>query len=314
MSPRPTFHSALLVALALHCGWARASMEPVEIQNSCNSLATSALVLKDLVLLMDSTSNSGPVFDFCKELEVMFDHVVANIGFMTGSPVIQRSTDQQIVYDGYSNFVQSLVELMDAVTKSAATLVEEDDDNEFRIVSEIRALSGVIDAYFYNLIGLFPKATSYHVLANDQKSQVDTHFRRAVHSFSLLPDKFPDSDPGKDKDGKSPKLPNPPKVPDSDKDGKFPDPDKDRKSPGSDKDGKFPDPDKDRKSPDSDKDGKFPDPDKDKKDPDHDKDKKSPDSDEEFLDFDVDEEFSDADSDEEFYDSGVHPFEHVLAE
>lgn len=37
-------------------------MEPVEIQNSCNSLATSALVLKDLVLLMDSTSNSGPVF------------------------------------------------------------------------------------------------------------------------------------------------------------------------------------------------------------------------------------------------------------
>jgi len=33
----------------------------------------------------------------------MFDHVVANIGFMTGSPVIQRSTDQQIVYDGYSN-------------------------------------------------------------------------------------------------------------------------------------------------------------------------------------------------------------------
>jgi len=41
--------------------------------------------------------------DFCKELEVMFDHVVANIGFMTGSPVIQRSTDQQIVYDGYSN-------------------------------------------------------------------------------------------------------------------------------------------------------------------------------------------------------------------
>lgn len=34
---------------------------------------------------------------------------------------------------------------MDAVTKSAATLVEEDDDNEFRIVSEIRALSGVID-------------------------------------------------------------------------------------------------------------------------------------------------------------------------
>lgn len=153
-----------------------------------------------------------------------------------------------------------------------------------------------LQAYFYNLIGLFPKATSYHVLANDQKSQVDTHFRRAVHSFSLLPDKFPDSDPGKDKDGKSPKLPNPPKVPDSDKDGKFPDPDKDRKSPGSDKDGKFPDPDKD------------------KKDPDHDKDKKSPDSDEEFLDFDVDEEFSDADSDEEFYDSGVHPFEHVLAE
>ncbi|KAL2010899.1 hypothetical protein VTN00DRAFT_3617 [Thermoascus crustaceus] len=297
MSLNPTLLSIFLFALSLLSGRAQAAMDPVEIQHSCNSLATSTFVLKDLILLMDSTSNSGPMIDVCNEFGALFDNVVANIGFVTGSVPMLQLADQQIAYEGYSNFVQSLVELMDAVTQGAQTLIDDDDDNELRIQAEIRALSGVVDAYFYNIISLFPKNTAYRAMASTQKGHVDRHFRRALHSFHLLPDKYPESDKDKKpfdpEKGKKPSNPGNDKKPsDPDNDKKPSDPDNDKKPSNPDNDKQPSNPDKDRKPLDPEKDKKPSDP-NDKKPFDPDKDKKSPDSgnDEESPDSDENDKF-----------------------
>ncbi|KAL2004159.1 hypothetical protein VTN02DRAFT_6256 [Thermoascus thermophilus] len=272
MSPYPTLLSTFLATLSLLSGRVQAAMDPVEIQHSCNSLATSALVLKDLVLLMNSTSNSGPMIDVCNEFGALFDNVVANVGFVTGSVPMLQLAEQQMAYEGYSNFVQSLLELMDAVSQGAQTLIDEDDDNELRIQGEIRALSGVVDAYFYNIISLFPKNTAYRAMASTQKGHVDRHFRRALHSFHLLPDKYPaldkdkkpfdpekgkrPSNPGNDKRPSDPDNGNKPSNPDNDQ--KPSNPDNGNKPSNPDNGQKPLNPDKDKKSPDSDNDQKSP--------------------------------------------------------
>lgn len=47
--------------------------------------------------------------DVCNEFAALFDNVVANIGFVTGSVPMLQLADQQIAYEGYSNVSFNLV-------------------------------------------------------------------------------------------------------------------------------------------------------------------------------------------------------------
>ena len=82
-------------------------------------------------------------------------------------------------------FVQGLFELMDSVTEHAPVLIVLDKQAEFRIPAAVREVAGVVDALLYQVIAVFPVNTSYASQTANQKSQVDTHFRQAVHSFHL---------------------------------------------------------------------------------------------------------------------------------
>jgi len=180
-----TYLSAAISLIVLMATRAHAAMNPSDIQSTCNALAASAFGLKDLVLAINSTSNVGPMQDVFGEFHDLFDSVLADVGLMTGSATLTQATDQQTVYEAFSNFVQGLLELMDALSGSASTFIKLDEQSEFRIPTEVRALGGVVDAYFFNLIGLFPASSAYYAQSNNQKGQVDTHFRQAVHSFHL---------------------------------------------------------------------------------------------------------------------------------
>lgn len=74
---------------------------------------------------------------------------------------------------------------MDAVTESAAELIVLDKQAEFRIPAAVREVAGVVDALLMQVMAVFPTNTSYSQQTANQKSQADTHFRQAVHSFHL---------------------------------------------------------------------------------------------------------------------------------
>ena len=82
-------------------------------------------------------------------------------------------------------FVQGLFELMDAVSDSAPVLIALDKQAEFRVPAAVREMAGVVDCLLMQVIAVFPTNTSYSQQTANQKSQVDTHFRQAVHSFHL---------------------------------------------------------------------------------------------------------------------------------
>ena len=95
---------------------------------------------------------------------------------------------------------------MDAFASSPAQLKSINQTSEYKVPSEIRILQSAIDvsflhyrsgqtademltpheAYFYNIIGLFPGNSSYNFQANTQKAQVDTHCFQAVWAFDLI--------------------------------------------------------------------------------------------------------------------------------
>lgn len=95
---------------------------------------------------------------------------------------------------------------MDAFASSAAQLKSINQSSEYKVPSEIRILQSAIDvsfltyrsretademltpheAFFYNIIGLFPANSSYNSQANTQKAQVDTHCFQAVWAFDLV--------------------------------------------------------------------------------------------------------------------------------
>lgn len=126
---------------------------------------------------------------------------------MIGSSVVIGQNDQQLVYEAYSNvgvipswhcfcvssqlpdeinqFVQGLLELMDAVTDSAPVLIVLDKQAEFRVPAAVREMAGVADSLLMQVMAVFPTNTSYAQQTANQKSQVDAHFRQAVHSFHL---------------------------------------------------------------------------------------------------------------------------------
>ncbi|GLI75539.1 hypothetical protein PoHVEF18_003796 [Penicillium ochrochloron] len=132
---------SFLVALCMYMRCAVAASTPHEIANSLNELAQQGFAAKNLVLEINSTADAGPIPDVYTEMDTMVAVVLTDVKFMTNTPTITDQTQQQDVYEGYSN------------------------------------------AYFYNIIGLFPGNSSYNAQANNQKAQVDTHCFQAVWAF-----------------------------------------------------------------------------------------------------------------------------------
>ncbi|KAK4864390.1 hypothetical protein LT330_009917 [Penicillium expansum] len=176
---------SFVVALCLYTQWAVAALTSGEIANSLNELAQQGFAAKALVLEINSTADAGPIPDIYTEIDTMVTVILTNVNFMTNTPIIAGQTEQQDVYEGYSNFVQSLLELMDAFSSSAAKLKSINQTTKTKVPSEIRILQSAVDAYFYNIIGLFPATSSYNAQANNQKAQVDTHCYQAVWAFDL---------------------------------------------------------------------------------------------------------------------------------
>jgi hypothetical protein len=74
---------------------------------------------------------------------------------------------------------------MDSVGAAAGTFIALDKQTEFRMPAAIREIRGVVDSVLLLVIATFPSSTSYFQETQNQKSQVDTHFRQAVHAFHL---------------------------------------------------------------------------------------------------------------------------------
>ncbi|RAH81950.1 hypothetical protein BO86DRAFT_389214 [Aspergillus japonicus CBS 114.51] len=172
-----------ILALCACAHWVLAALTPDQIANSLNELAQQGFAAKDLVLEINSTADASPIQDVYAEMSTIVIEVLQNVNFMTNTPVIADQTAQQLVYEGYSNFVQSLLELMDAFSTSATTLKSLDESTKDRVPSNVRTLESAVDAYFYNIIGLFPANSSYNAQANNQKAQVDTHCFQAIWAF-----------------------------------------------------------------------------------------------------------------------------------
>ncbi|KAJ5769606.1 hypothetical protein N7520_004165 [Penicillium odoratum] len=173
---------SFVLALCLCTRWVVAAVSSSEIANSLNELAQQGFAAKALVLEINSTADAGPIADIYSKMDAMVAVVLTDVQFMTNTPIIAES-DEQEVYEGYSNFVQSIFELMDAFSSSAAKLKSIDQTTKSRVPSEVRILQSAVDAYFYNIIGLFPADSSYNAQANNQKAQVDTHCFQAVWAF-----------------------------------------------------------------------------------------------------------------------------------
>ncbi|KAK3376548.1 hypothetical protein B0T24DRAFT_524277 [Lasiosphaeria ovina] len=104
---------------------------------------------------------------------------------MVRSAVVTNANDQQLIYEAYSNFVQGLFELTDAVSTTAPTLIDLDKQAEFRVPAAVLTVAGVVDALLFQVMGIFPTTTSYSQQTANQKTQVDTHFRQTIHAFHL---------------------------------------------------------------------------------------------------------------------------------
>ncbi|PYH93325.1 hypothetical protein BO71DRAFT_381738 [Aspergillus ellipticus CBS 707.79] len=176
---------SLIVALYVFAYSALAALSSTLIANSLNELAQQGFAAKDLVLEIESTSDVTPIRDVYTEIDTIVTEVLTNVNFMTNTPVITDEAEEQLVYEGYSNFVQSLFELMDAFSSAAAELLSLDASTKYKILSEVRVLETAVDAYFFEIIALFPANSSYNAQANNQKAQVDTHCFQAIWAFDL---------------------------------------------------------------------------------------------------------------------------------
>ncbi|CAG8424923.1 unnamed protein product [Penicillium salamii] len=176
---------SFVLALCLGTRWVVAATTSGEIANSLNELAQQGFAIKQLVFEINSTADAGPIPDIYTEMDTMGAVILTDVKYITNTPIITGQTEQQDVYEGYSNFVQSLLELMDAFSSSATQLKAINSTTKDKVPSEIRILQSAVDAYFYNIIGLFPAESSYNAQATNQKAQVDTHCFQAVWAFDL---------------------------------------------------------------------------------------------------------------------------------
>ncbi|GKZ26282.1 hypothetical protein AbraIFM66951_003611 [Aspergillus brasiliensis] len=176
---------SISVAVLIYAHYVLASLTSNEIANSLNELAQQGFAAKDLVLEINSTADAGPLRDVYTEMDTMVTEVLTDVEFMTNTPIITDQAEEQTVYEGYSNFVQSLLELMDAFSTSATELKSIEPTTKDKVPSEVRILESAVDAFFYNIIGLFPANSSYNAQASNQKAQVDTHCFQAIWAFDL---------------------------------------------------------------------------------------------------------------------------------
>ncbi|KAK4155657.1 hypothetical protein C8A00DRAFT_13304, partial [Chaetomidium leptoderma] len=123
--------------------------------------------------------------DILDEFGDISDSCLSNISVMIRSSVVTEQSEHQLIYEAYSNFVQGLFELMDAVAESAPVLIVLDKQAEFRVPAAVRELAGVVDAFQMQVMAVFPANTSYAQQTANQKSQVGTHIRQAVHAFHI---------------------------------------------------------------------------------------------------------------------------------
>ncbi|KAL1638914.1 hypothetical protein SLS58_008499 [Diplodia intermedia] len=180
------FATTIATAIGLIGSTALATMSPANLQDTGNSLARQAFDIKDLVLAINSTMNAGPMQDVFEEIDDMYEAVLANIQLIIGtSTLTEESQDVQLVYEAYSYLAQAMFELMDGLGGSASNFITMDNQNEFRVPASVREVGGVVDAWMFNMIGLFPANSSYADEAANQKNQVDTHFRRAIAAYHL---------------------------------------------------------------------------------------------------------------------------------
>ncbi|KKY13212.1 hypothetical protein UCDDS831_g09221 [Diplodia seriata] len=180
------FATTIATAIGLIGGTVLATMSPANLQDTGNSLARQAFDIKDLVLAINSTMNAGPMQDVFEEIDDMYEAVLSNIQLIVGTKTLtEESQDVQLVYEAYSYLAQAMFELMDGLGSSASNFITMDSQNEFRVPASVREVGGVVDAWMFNMIGLFPANSSYADEAANQKNQVDTHFRRAIAAYHL---------------------------------------------------------------------------------------------------------------------------------
>ncbi|KZF23950.1 hypothetical protein L228DRAFT_236931 [Xylona heveae TC161] len=204
------FFFALLAAIMACIGFSQAKMQPSDVENTCNALASQTFTLKNLVNTIHSQNNPGPLEDVYEEFDGLFDTILADIELLGNTPIIQDPNSEQTVYEAYSNFIQAVFELTDDLSSAASVFIQLDPHNEYKIPYAIRIFSGVVDvsvllsavdcktrrhlvnmngstqAYLFNMISLFPRGSAYDAQANNQKGQVDSHFDSAVSSYHLV--------------------------------------------------------------------------------------------------------------------------------
>ncbi|KAJ5938007.1 hypothetical protein N7454_004349 [Penicillium verhagenii] len=174
---------SFFLAFCLATRWAVAASTPSQIADSLNDLAQQGYAAKALVVKMNTTADASSISDLYDEIDDMVTAVLSDVKYMVNTPIISDSGEEQTVYEGYSSFVQSLFGLMDALSSSAAQLKSINSEAQNRVPCEVRYLQSAVDAYFYNVIGLFPETSAYNTQASNQKSQVDTHCFQAVSAF-----------------------------------------------------------------------------------------------------------------------------------
>ncbi|GME60269.1 uncharacterized protein LTHEOB_114 [Neofusicoccum parvum] len=178
--------TAIFSAIGLLGGAAIATMSPANLQDTSNALARQAFDVKDLVVTISATQSAALMKDVFDEMDDLYETVLANIQLVIGSAALtEESQDVQLVYEAYSYLVQGMFELMDTLGSSATNFIAADEQNEFRVPASIREVGGVIDAWMFNMIGLFPSNTSYADEAANQKNQVDSHFRHSIAAYHL---------------------------------------------------------------------------------------------------------------------------------
>jgi hypothetical protein len=70
-----------------------AAASPSDIANAVNSLASETFSLRDYVSSVASSSNSGGIQGIYDQFDDIHDHTLSDIGFTSGTPVIQDTND-----------------------------------------------------------------------------------------------------------------------------------------------------------------------------------------------------------------------------
>ncbi|KAH8690842.1 hypothetical protein BGW36DRAFT_364395 [Talaromyces proteolyticus] len=85
-----------------------ACLSPLDIANAVNSLATETFSLKDYVASVVASHKATGILSIYRQFDEIYDHTLSDIGFTSGCIVLVNNTDQQVVYEAYSNVIFAL--------------------------------------------------------------------------------------------------------------------------------------------------------------------------------------------------------------